>query len=96
MNWQTARNFFDWIEQLKNSETNFTALTNELPDGGYGGDRPEATVVFDDCPDELVEAINNDEVRLNNARTVTDSAPFYTGEGPRACLDVSPEDIFFR
>lgn len=96
MNEQKARSFFDWIKQLANAETNFMVVTNELSDGGYGGGSPKATVAFDDCPDELVEAINNNEVRLDNARTVTDSAPFYTDEGPRACLDVYATDMFFR
>jgi hypothetical protein len=91
--------FFDWVNRLIGANDDFSAVTNELPSvdgGGHGGDKPKATMVFDHCPDDVVDAINDGHVRLDDARTVDDSAPFYTGEEPKACLDVSPTDTFSR
>jgi len=89
--------FFDWVNRLIGARDDFSAVTNELPsDGGHGGDKPKATMVFDRCPDDVVDAINDGHVRLDDARTVEDSAAFYTGDEPKACLDVSPTDTFSR
>ena len=94
---QRTKAFFDWIDRLKQND-DFRAVTNRLPNdtpGDHGGDKPKATVTFDTCPDDMVAAINDGHVRLDDARTVTEDAPFHSGD-PSACLDVSPTDTFSR
>jgi hypothetical protein len=73
-------------------------VTNHLPNdapGDHGGDELKATVTFGTCPGDMVAAINDDHVRLDDARTVTEDVPFHSDD-PAACLDLTPTDRFSR